>query len=95
MVGICQELALHQSDKIAGVDGNQLSEYYMTGRGEEDDDIPTALRRECEVLRMEYSELYLHHAAMGPANVFVDQRPGGRLALGVVDWEAVGFVPKV
>jgi hypothetical protein len=89
---ICGELTVpFGSDSITGVDGNVLSELYLSGPGPEKDCSPQSLRKSCFKLGMDCSKLVFYHCDPGPTNVLVDRASG---SIGVVDWETAGFVPR-
>lgn len=93
LVQVCEELAGHRSDRITGLDGRQLIEPYLSNDGDEDY-TSAALLRFCESLGMDCSQTHLYHTDLGPTNVFVVTQTDGSIDLGIIDWEAVGYVPK-
>lgn len=97
MVKVCQEMAGHTSDAIGGVDGKQLSDYYLAAHtlpSLEDAFTREALRKSAVSLGMDCKRLHFFHTDMGPTNVFVHVQGDGTIRIGIIDWEAAGFVPK-
>jgi len=88
---ICEELAAWPGgEKIQGVDGGDLTEYYISG-SDPPDFSHEAMLKKCRELGMDVSNLMFYHCDMGPPNVLYDDNTG---RLSVIDWECAGFVPK-
>lgn len=90
VVNICKELAAWKGASICGVDGQHISDEFL-GRGVLPHLNPSAVLENCKDLGMDCSAFVFYHCDMGPENVIVN-RPNG--LLGVIDWEAAGYVPK-
>jgi hypothetical protein len=89
VANICKELALWQADSISGVDGQHLSDLYLTQLGLPKDCSPRNLLNNCKVLGMDCSAFIFYHCDLGPSNIIVNQG-----SVGIIDWETAGFVPK-
>ncbi|KAK3634400.1 hypothetical protein LTR56_015279 [Elasticomyces elasticus] len=89
VVNICGELATWHGERVSGVDGNYLSELYLSGKDTALD--PDSLLKVCRIVGMDCSRLVFCHCDMGPGNIIVNMREG---VVGIVDWETAGFVPK-
>lgn len=86
---ICKELAVWQADSISGVDGQHLSDQYLTRSGLPNDTRPQNLLNNCKELGMDCSTFVFYHCDLGPGNIIVSGR-----SIGIIDWETAGFVPK-
>ncbi|CVL09387.1 uncharacterized protein FMAN_15540 [Fusarium mangiferae] len=91
VVDICQELAMWHADNICGVDGEHLSDHFLTGYGLLKDCSPANLLRNCKELGMDCSKFHFYHCDLGPGNIIVDTSDS---SLGLIDWETAGFVPR-
>lgn len=99
IVSITKELATKHSENISGIDGNHLPEAWLandssTGAASQPDFSPEALLKNCRELKMDWSSRFeLFHCDLGPGNIIVDFI-GDQLAIGLIDWECAGFVPR-
>ncbi|KAK5723682.1 hypothetical protein LTR15_005381 [Elasticomyces elasticus] len=89
VVSICGKLATWQGEIVSGVDGNYLSELYLSGKDTALD--PDSLLKVCRTLGMDCSRLVFCHCDLGPGNLIVTLTEG---VVGIIDWETAGFVPK-
>lgn len=88
---VCKELAAWQADGISGVDGQYLSDRYLTRIGMPKDCSPRNLLNNCKDLGMDCSAFMFYHCDLRPGNIIVNPGEG---SLGILDWETAGFVPK-
>lgn len=88
---ICNELAVWQADSISGVDGQYLSDRFLTRFALPKDCSPQNLLNNCKDLGMDCSIFIFYHCDLGPGNIIVN--PEER-SIGIIDWETAGFVPK-
>jgi hypothetical protein len=88
---ICKELARWQADSISGVDGQHLSDRFLTRSGLPKDYSPQNLLDNCKDLGMDCSTFVFYHCDLGPGNILVDP---AEWSIGIIDWETAGFVPK-
>ncbi len=86
---VCRELAEWKGEKVCGVDGRDLSEFYIARKEPELD--PTGMRESCVAMGMDVGELVFYHCDLGPGNVIVDLETKG---MGIIDWEIAGYVPR-
>ena len=91
VVKICKELAVWQADCISGVDGQHLSDEFLTRKGLPKDFSPRNLLINCKDLGMDCSSFIFYHCDLGPGNIIVNPKEG---SIGIIDWETAGFVPK-
>ncbi|CAG8982697.1 hypothetical protein HYALB_00000978 [Hymenoscyphus albidus] len=91
VANICKELAAWQAESICGVDGQHLSDHFLTRLGFPDDCSPQNLLKNCKELGLDCSKFYFYHCDLGPGNLIVDTTTR---SLGIIDWETAGFVPK-
>ncbi|KAI1496124.1 kinase-like domain-containing protein [Biscogniauxia marginata] len=91
VANICKELAIWQADGISGVDGQHLSDHFLTRLGLPNDCSPRNLLNNCEELGMDCSTCCFYHCDLGPGNIIVNPAEG---SIGIIDWETAGFVPK-
>ncbi|KAK4893950.1 hypothetical protein LTR27_007756 [Elasticomyces elasticus] len=89
VVNICGELASWRGESVSGVDGNYLSELYLSGKDGASD--PDSLMEVCRAVNMDCTSLVFYHCDLGPGNIIVNMREG---VVGIIDWETAGFVPK-
>ena len=90
---ICKELAAWQGDCMSGVDGQHLSERYLSGKEQNPRNLsPANLQKHCEEIGMDCSAFVFYHCDLGAGNVLVDVADG---SISIIDWEIAGFVPKV
>jgi hypothetical protein len=89
VTNICRELAVWQADSISGVDGQYLSDRFLTRLGLPKDCSPQNLLNNCKVLGMDCSTFIFYHCDLGPGNIIVNDG-----SIGIIDWETAGFVPK-
>lgn len=89
----CIALSKNEGSQIEALSGGHLAEYYLALSTQDPDDCfsPQKLLRICEDAGMDCSTLHLYHCDLGPGNIIVDLEEG---ALGVIDFECVGYVPK-
>ncbi|RKU46168.1 hypothetical protein DL546_008116 [Coniochaeta pulveracea] len=93
VVEACKELARKENDTICGVDGDELSETWLTvSQAAEQQYSHAALLAACRALGMVETTFSLAHCDLGPMNVLVDLQNGSKV--GIIDWEMAGFVPK-
>ena len=90
VANICKELAVWQADKISGVDGQYLSDHFLTRVVMPNDCCPQNMLSNCKELGMDCSIFYFYHCDLGPGNIIVNLEEG---SLGIIDWETAGFVP--
>ncbi|KAK5735108.1 hypothetical protein LTR17_008444 [Elasticomyces elasticus] len=76
-------------ERISGVDGNYLSERYLSGKDEALD--PDSLMEVCRSVAIDCTDLVFYHCDLGPSNIIVTLTEG---VVGIIDWETAGFVPK-
>ncbi|ESZ99489.1 hypothetical protein SBOR_0054 [Sclerotinia borealis F-4128] len=88
---ICKELAVWQSDGISGVDGQHLSDRFLTRLQLHKDCSPQNLLNNCKDLEMDCSTFVFYHCDLGPGNIIVNPV---EWSMGIIDWETAGFVPK-
>ena len=90
---ICQEMAMWRAHHISGVDGQYLSDQFLshTRLGSPIDCSPQNLLSNCKDLGMDCSTLTFYHCDLGPGNIIVSLTEG---SIGIIDWETAGFVPK-
>ena len=88
---ICKELAVWKADSISGVDGQYLSDGFLTRKGLPKDFSPRNLPINCKDLGMDCSTFIFYHCDLGPGNIIVNPTEG---LIGIIDWETAGFVPK-
>lgn len=88
---ICQELAVWRAHHISGIDGQYLSDHYLTRFGLPKDCSPQNLLSNCKDLGMDCSSFTFYHCDLGPGNIIVSLTEG---SIGIIDWETAGFVPK-
>lgn len=91
VANICKELSQWQADDISGVDGQYLSDRYLTRAGLPKDFSPRSLLNNCKDLGMDCSTLTFYHCDLGPGNIIVDTTED---SIGIIDWETAGFVPQ-
>ncbi|KAF7871875.1 hypothetical protein EAF04_003982 [Stromatinia cepivora] len=91
VAGICKELAVWQGDGISGVDGQHLSDRFLTRLQLPNDCSPENLLNNCKEVEMDCSTFVFYHCDLGPGNIIVDAVEG---SIGIIDWETAGFVPK-
>ncbi len=86
----CEKMAEWKSEStgICGVDGGDLSEYYLA---KTESMGPGQLRENSIAMGMDVSSLVFYHCDLGPGNVIVS--PETR-CLGLIDWEIASFVPR-
>jgi len=89
VANICKELAVWQADGISGVDGQHLSDRFLTRLGLPKDCSPRNLLNNCKDLGMDCSTFVFYHCDLGPGNIIVTEG-----SIGIIDWETAGFVPK-
>ncbi len=89
VANICKELAVWQADSISGVDGQHLSDRFLTRLRLPKDCSPRNLLNNCKVLGMDCSTFIFYHCDLGPGNIIVNDG-----SIGIIDWETAGFVPK-
>lgn len=89
VAAICQSLTAWKGDRISGVDGGQLSDFYMT-KNELNDCSTQNLLRNCQELGMDCSSFVFYHSDLGPENVLV----GPQGSVSIIVWETAGFVPS-
>lgn len=90
-VSIIEELAAWQADSISGVDGEYLSDLFLTPLGTSKDCSPRNLLNSCSQLGMNCSTFYFYHCDLGPGNIIIDDNAQ---IVGILDWETAGFVPR-
>lgn len=91
---IIEELGNWQNTSITGIDGKHLAECYMdvsSGRAQEHNFSPEALKKNCEALGMDCSTFIFAHCDLGPYNLLFDLQEN---TISVIDWEIAGFVPR-
>lgn len=88
----CKTLSTKKAGFTGGVDGKDLSEFFLTNKGDEVDDrfSHDKLLQTCTDLEMDCSEFLLYHCDLGPGNILVDVDSG---VMSVIDFECVGYVP--
>ena len=91
VANICKELAAWQGETISGVDGQNLSDHFLTKSGLGRDCSPEILLQNCREMGLECTRFYFYHCDLGPGNIIVDV---GTQFIGIIDWETAGFVPK-
>jgi hypothetical protein len=91
IANICKSLATWTGEAISGVDGNQLTEYYLMKPRTEMVFDPDSLYKTCHELKMDCSSLVFYHCDLGPGNILFDRTDG---SLSIIDWETAGYVPK-
>lgn len=91
VANICKELAVWQADSISGVDGQYLSDRFLTRSGLPEDCSPQNLLNNCKDLGMDCSIFVFYHCDLGPGNIIVNTAED---SIGIIDWETAGFVPK-
>ncbi|KAI1076847.1 hypothetical protein F5B20DRAFT_583799 [Whalleya microplaca] len=91
IVGICKELLAYKSDPITGVDGAYFHRQWLNMRCGPHDLSSESLRRNCEGLGMECTSFVFCHGDLALGNIIVDA--GAKGVDGIIDWEAVGYVP--
>ncbi|KAI1906270.1 hypothetical protein LOZ61_006770 [Ophidiomyces ophidiicola] len=94
---VCQELAKLTGDKMAGVDGREIPEYFLANKGDvtptPDRFAPDCLFKSCQDAGIDCSSLVFYHADLGPVNIIVEAEPNlGNV--GIIDWEIAGFFPR-
>lgn len=89
VAAICQSLTAWGGDRISGVDGRQLSDFYMA-KSETNDCSTQDLLRNCQELGMDCSSFVFYHCDLGPENVLV----GPQGSVSIIDWGTAGFVPR-
>ncbi|TAQ90813.1 hypothetical protein B7494_g884 [Chlorociboria aeruginascens] len=72
VTNICKELAVWQADEISGVDGQYLSDRFLTRLGWPKDCDPQNLINNCKDLGMDCSILMFYHCNLGPENIIVN-----------------------
>ncbi|KAG9230586.1 hypothetical protein BJ875DRAFT_507203 [Amylocarpus encephaloides] len=80
-----------RGERICGVDGQNLSDHFLTRLGLSNDCSPQNLLKNCRELGLECSKFYFYHYDLGPGNIIVDTTTQ---SIGIIDWETAGFVPK-
>ncbi|KAL4916734.1 hypothetical protein BDW62DRAFT_202395 [Aspergillus aurantiobrunneus] len=93
IASICKSLAVWEGDKISGVDGKSVHEYYLTKTGEPYDFDPEILQKNSENSGMDCSTFCFYHADLGPGNIMVENVPKDG-TVGIIDWEGAGVFPK-
>jgi hypothetical protein len=88
---ICKELAEWQADSMSGVDGRDLSEFFLSEDGPPPDFSPQTMQKNSKRLGMDCSTFVFYHYCLAPSNIFVD---GAEEPIGITDWEMAGFVPR-
>ncbi|KAH7333444.1 hypothetical protein BKA65DRAFT_460222 [Rhexocercosporidium sp. MPI-PUGE-AT-0058] len=88
---ICKQGAVWQADNISGVDGQYLSDRFLTRFGLPKDCSPRNLLNNCKDLGMDCSTFIFYHCDLGPGNIIMNPTQG---SIGIIDWETAGFVPK-
>lgn len=93
VVAICKELNSHgKPNSICGIDGCYLDDpWLIPDPAVLKDHSPASFLQHAKELRMDCSDLVLHHCDMGPQNIIVDL---DTKTIGIIDWEMAGFVPK-
>jgi hypothetical protein len=86
---------------FGGVDGQNISEYYLLNRSASKDykrpapeDFSSAnLQASCELLGMDCLNLVFSHNDLGPTNIIVEDEPkSGKI--GILDFEVAGYFPR-
>ncbi|KAI1197717.1 hypothetical protein F5X97DRAFT_301275 [Nemania serpens] len=91
IANICMDLATWEGEMIGGVDGKQLTDYYLLKSSAEVDFNPDHLLKNCKEMGMDCSSLVFYHCDLGPGNILLDEGDG---SVGIIDWETAGYVPK-
>ena len=89
IANICKDLADLKGDRIGGVDGKNMAEYYLIRRGAAEDFSSANLQAECEAIGVDCSSFVFYHADLGPGNIIVNGTN-----IGIIDWESAGYYPK-
>ncbi|KAF2109574.1 hypothetical protein BDV96DRAFT_502404 [Lophiotrema nucula] len=90
IVDICEEMGQWRGDRLGGVDGQDVPEYYLQARGRNDFGSMHAV---CEEIGIDCSSFAFFHLDLGPTNIIVEDDPvTGNL--GIIDFEISGFFPK-
>ncbi|KAM0558468.1 hypothetical protein ACHAPJ_004658 [Fusarium lateritium] len=86
------ELSTWRGDSICGVDGNFVHEIFLCAEGCYDRNAftPEKLRKNCEEIGMDSSNVVFAHNNMMPLSFIVNQDG----LVGISRWESAGFVPK-
>lgn len=93
IAGICKDLACWKGDILGGVDGKQIPEGFLIKYDDEYDYTPENLRKSCETIGMDCSELVFCHLDLGPGNIIVEDVPETG-SVGIIDWETAGYFPR-
>ncbi|KZF24034.1 hypothetical protein L228DRAFT_281148 [Xylona heveae TC161] len=93
IAGICNYLATLKHDRLVGVDGKRLPEYFLANGEQPEDFDPEKLSKTCQGMGMNCSEFVFYHADLGPTNIIVETKPQHG-TIGIIDWENAGFFPK-
>ncbi|KAF1983003.1 hypothetical protein K402DRAFT_436972, partial [Aulographum hederae CBS 113979] len=72
IAGIYQEMAGWSDEKIGGVDGQGIPEYFFRMPGQDGFDCVAGT---CKALGMDCSDIVFYHADMGPTNIIVEEEP--------------------
>lgn len=90
-VQACQEMAQWRGNKLGGVDGQHVPEYFLIPPpgGDDFDRIPAG----CKAIGVGVSDLVFYHADLGPTNLIIEDEPStGRI--GIIDFEIAGYLPR-
>ena len=90
IVRVCKEMAEWEGEKLSGVDGQDIPEYYLQPRGVHDF---ISLQDTCTTIGMDCSKFVFYHADLGPCNIIVEDKP--KLGtIGIIDFEIAGYFPR-
>lgn len=87
----CIEMAQWRSDRLGGVDGKSIPEYYLQPRGSAGFG---TMSNVCQEIGMDCSDLVFSHFDLGPTNIIVEQQPSTGV-IGIIDFEIAGYLPRI
>jgi serine/threonine protein kinase len=88
---LCLNLARTTGQKMSGIDGGHLPEFYLLNDGKDTNFSPSKLEENSREIGMDCSTLCFYHCDLGPGNVLVDLNTK---EISVIDWECAGYVPQ-
>jgi hypothetical protein len=74
VVEVCKKMAEWKGHMLGGVDGKNLTEWYILESGPKDFS-PAKLQATCEALGMDCSSFVFYHGDLGPTNIIVEDKP--------------------
>ena len=96
VVNACREIAEWKGHRFGGVDGQNITEYYLIERPHPrraEYFCPANLKASCELLGMDCSNLVFNHCRLSPETIIVEDEPkSGKI--GLINFEIAGYFPR-